>query len=730
MRNKLLGLLGITVVTSVLMFGCGTDSTDSKLPVPKEIKEVYVGNVPITEYSISYEGSGAKQAALLLSEYVNNVSGISLEVSNEDSSKTIYVICDKNAFVDEVTNETVSNHETTIIDGQIIITGSDKDELEKAVNAFANSYLGYQWAGTENVVLCEDMSVIRIPETYEIDNPWMKEREPIITLWNVNSARGVFLNENTSLKVDIMSFSDKQLYDYVRMMKYLGFTGIQVTDMCSAWAGAGSVEYCHEKLRTMADAAHSMDMNFTLWVWGSEFTGYGWVDNDVTYEAGEYDCARNNPKVQETFDKYYDYYAELADCTDRLIAHFYDPGNLDDANDVAYFASVLRDKFVAINPRVDFGVSCWVDCFDKNTLVATLGNDVTLYEGMQHDDSSLYAPFRQTVSGLNARLGTWEWNGCEMEIDQLAQMNYQPSILQETYQTLRNYDGIMTPDYWSTMDSYHILNAFSLYCSSQLLQNPDADLIELTEQIAYLTVGDEYASDFADILLLIETARSGYTWNQFFWSKDENLLKGNDYPYEDIISKCERLLPVLDEMIVNDTESNGLPLPMSLKDVLSLIRPHVTQIYEYAIFRKDFDSFKAEYDSLTEEEVYEALETLGTPISEYNCVIGLWGQIEARVQRELIVEFCQSKGIEVPKASPDFDINRKFRIYSYFCMYQKGHDEPVVQYPPYFQYGVAYNEYDTLLLVNELIEDGVFTKNTDDEGVYLTDWNNMRFAFN
>lgn len=729
MKKRLAIILGILATTTLI--GCGTKTREVKLPVPEEPVNVFIGDIPITEYAVTYEGSGAKQAALLLSSYIDNITGLEISVNKNDSKQNrIQVIEDKKAFINEESGETYEDHTISIIDGNVLIQGSNDEELEKAIYAFANAYLGYEWAGTMDERLCYESTTLRIPWTYEIDNPWMKQREPIITLWNVNSARGAFLNENTSLKVDIMSFSDDQLYEYVRMMKNFGFTGIQVTDMCSAWAGAGGISYCHDKIRTMANAAHSMDMDFTLWVWGSEFTGYGWVDNDVTYDVGDYGCARNNPEVQACFDRYYDYYAELADCSDRVIAHFYDPGNLGDANDVAYFASVLRDKFKAVNPEIDFGVSCWVDCFDKDILVATLGNDVTLYEGMQHDDTNLYGPFRQTVSNLNCRLGTWEWNGCEMEIDQLAQMNYQPTILQETYQTIRNYDGIMTPEYWSTMDSYHVLNAFSLYCSSRLLQNPDEDLIELTEQVATLTVGDEYASDFADILLLIEEARSGYTWNQFFWSKEENLLKGNDYPYEDIIAKCERLIPALNEMIDSSTESNGLPLPMPLKDVLSLIKPHLSQIYEYALFRRQFDEFKTSYDGLSEDEVYQYLEQLGTPIAEYNCVIGLWGQIEARVQRELIVEFCQSKGIEVPKASPDYDLNRKFRIYSYFCMYQKGHNEPVAQYPPYFQYGAAYNEYDTPLLVEELVEDGVFTKNKDDDGVYLTDWDNYRFAFN
>lgn len=558
------------------------------------------------------------------------------------------------------------------------------------------------------------------------ENAWMQEREAIVTLWNVNAPRGIFVNSNTSLKTDIMSFSEEQLRDYVKMLKFCGFTGVQVTDMCSAWAYAGGVDFVQERIRILADAAHVEGMNFTLWVWGAEFTGYGWVDNSVTYDKGEYSYAYENPDVVASFEKYYDYYAELADCSDRVIAHFYDPGNLTEAEDVAFFSKMLRDKMKKKNPDLDFGVSCWVDCFDKKTLVKKLGKDITLYEGMQHGKEESYAPFRQMVSDLGCRLGTWAWNTCEMEIDQLAQMDFQPTIIQETYKTLREYDGIMPSSYWSEMDSNHVMNVFSLYCAGHLLQDPELDVQDLTYEVALKTVGEEYASDFAEMLSLIEEARSGYTWNTFFWDTEEYILKSDEYPSEDIINKSERLLPVLQEMIDKGIEANEMPLPISLHDLLSLMKPQMMQIYEYALFRRDFDALKTGTDS--KQELEEKLQELSKPIPEYNCVIGLWGQIEARAQRELILEFCKEKNLKIPEV-PDFDMNRKYRIYQYFVHYQKGKEEPVMQSFPYFQYGVAYGEEETVRLVNELVEEGVFSKNEDGR-VYLTEWENYRYLFN
>lgn len=711
------------------LMGCGKQETADESEVQFYDYQVYVGETPIDEYEIVYEGGGAKPAALLLSEYIKNISGTELKVSKNPSlpeNRQIKVVVPKD-------NKDFEYHETKIKDGGITVIGDCEEEITKAAYGFINTYLGYEFAGTERErVNVSNLGILRIPENSGVDAPWMEKREPIITLWKTNSPRGVYRNENSSLKVDVMNYSEEELYSYVRMMKHLGFTGIQVTDMCSAWAGEGSINAVHDKIRFMADAAHSMDMDFTLWVWGAEFTGYGWVDNTVTYDAGEYGAARNNPDVIACFEKYYDYYAELADVTDRLIAHFYDPGNLGDANDVAYFSGMLRDKFKAINPTVDFGVSCWVDQFDKNTLVSNLGDDITLYEGMQHNHNENYAPFRQTVSSLNCRLGMWEWNGCEMEIDQLAQMNYQPSILKENYQTLREYDGVLKPEYWSTMDSYHVLNAFSLYAAARLEQDPDLDVIELTDEVARLTVGEEYADDFAQMHLLLEEARSGYTWNDFFWDNPDYLIKSDKYPYEDIIEKFDRLYPILNQMIDEGIESAGLPLPIPLTDVLRLFRSHLIQIDTYALFRRDFAGFKEAYDKGETEPwwVEEKLIELSDPIPDFDTVVGLWGQIEQRAQRELIVEWCLAHDME-PPIIDTLDYKRKQIIYQYFVMYQEGHEEPVIQYPPYFQYGAAFNEYDTPRLVDDLVAEGILIEAEDEDGgVYLTDFDDYRLAFN
>jgi hypothetical protein len=39
------------------------------------------------------------------------------------------------------------------------------------------------------------------------------------------------------------------------------------------------------------------------------------------------------------------------------------------AEDVAFYANILKNKMQAINPEIDFGVSCWIDVFDKELFV-------------------------------------------------------------------------------------------------------------------------------------------------------------------------------------------------------------------------------------------------------------------------------------------------------------------------------------------------------------------------
>lgn len=686
--------------------------------------DMFVGDISLDNYTVIRSKNVSVSAAHDLIYYMNQTCGALPDMAETDSDSPGLSLSIDGTLP-------AGSYKIEGSGGNITIAGADSDSLLCGIHQFANTYLGWMYAGTEKEARISSSVPTHIPSDIQTAaDPWIEEREAIITLWNVNYSRGVFLNNSTSLKNDVMSFSDEQLYSYVKMLKYCGFTGIQATDMCSAWAGAGGKEYVHERLRLLADAAHSLDMKFTLWVWGAEFTGYGWADEDVTYDPQGYDFAWQNPAVLAAFEKYYSFYAELADCCDRVIAHYSDPGQLHASEDVAFFARMLSEKFFLVNPDIDFGVSCWIDQFDKGTLIRELGNNVTIYEGTYHEDLDRLSVFRSFCVQNECRLGTWAWNTCEMEIDQLAQMNYNPHIIRNLYQSTMQYDGVKKPEYWSEMDSYHVLNVFSLYCAGQLLVDPGREPEALTYEIALAAVGQKYAEDFADILDLIEDARSGESWDTYWWSNENYILKSDAYPAEEILSRADKAIDILQEMIDSGLTVNTLPLPLELTEVLQLMLPHVRQIRDFAQFRIDLSQAEnMAAGGFSAEEIQTQVNSISTPISEYNTVIGLWGQVEARAQQELLLAFCRKNNLEMPRNAA-FDRDRKFRIYSQFITDQKGRKEIVYHYPPYFQYNVAYDAEVTDQLTAELVEEGLLSVDEDTGAVYLTDWEHYIYAFN
>lgn len=692
-------------------------------PVEANRKEaVYIGDVAIEQFVIVKGADARKRDCRELQTYIERTCGQKLRIEPEGASNPYTItLC-----VDESMD---TERKILIEDGKVLIKVKNKDGMSEGVHLFVNVYLGWIKAGTEEEHISNINSTIHIPGLVVDKTPWMEEREPIITLWNVNWSRGTYMDSAVSVKNQIIYFTEDQLYEYVKMMKFCGFTGIQVTDMCSAWAGLGSWQAVHEKLRILADAAHSMDMKFTLWVWGSEFADCSWVDNSVKYRSPGSGYSYESEEALATFEKYYDIYADLADCCDRVIGHYYDPGNLFTAEEIAYYAKMLRDKFLAVNPDIDFGVSCWVDTYDKQVYVDVLGTDITLYEDGYHENPQRdYEKFRGEVARLGCRAGTWAWNTCEMEIDQLAAMHFNMDFIRSVYDTAREYDSMIKPTYWSEMDSYHVLNVFSLYCAAQMLIDPEITNEELFTAISNAAVGEKYADNFAEMLDIIQDARTGSSADTFFWNSPNHILKSADYPARELLERCNRSIPILKEMIAAGIESNTLPLPISLQDVLSLMLPHLEQIRSYAEFRIGLSMLEEDYaKGMAKATVEQRVTQLSAPIKNYNCVIGAWGQIEARAQHEMLVAFCKKAGVEVPENAA-FHAERKIRIYMQFVSDQLGKQAPVVVGAPYYQLGLAYGE-DTAKLIQELVDEGYFTR-TADGGVYLTNWESYIYHFN
>ena len=146
---------------------------------------------------------------------------------------------------------------------------------------------------------------------------------------------------------------------------------------------------------------------------------------------------------------------------------------------------------------------------------------------------------------------------------------------------------------------------------------------------------------------------------------------------------------MLQEMIDRGMETNTFPFPIPLGDVLRMILPHLQQIRGYAQFRLELEALESAWQQRqSAEDTALALKEAAEPISDYNCVIGMWGQVEARAQRELVLEFCSRTGTEVP-VYPEWDRQRKQFIYERIVSDQKGKQEPVSTAAPYYQFGYA-----------------------------------------
>lgn len=725
----------LSVLVTVMLFVIPDWSIDKLTP---HAVTATIGETDISEYTIYYSGLKSKPAALKLHDLIYESTGNNLKVTRGYKQG--------NAIDIVVTDAEL---EIFVADGTVSISANSEEECIRAVYVFANTYLGYAFAGETREHIMDGVESVNIPynvESIKAVNSWMPEREPIICLWKTNIARGQYYNTDAALTSEIMSFSDDQLYEYIKMMKYCGFTGIQVTDMCSTWAVYGGYEYVHEKIRFMADAAHSLGMNFTLWVWGAEFTGYGWSDPSVKYHssvAGKY--AYESDEVVASFDKYYSIYAELADCSDRVIAHYDDPGQIKDSSEIGYFALMLRDKMRAVNPDIDFGVSDYTCKFDKYTIAGYLGNDFTLYSGASTYKTSDWKDFRSVARNLNVDLGIWSWNLVEMEIDQMAEMDVNARIIKNTYLKTREDDSIYKPTYWSEMESYHVANIFSLYCAGKLLINPELDTKVLLRDISEAVVGEKYADSMYEILAIIQDARTGDSFEEFRIGNDEYLRTSDKYPSEDILRRCRKFYPELEEMIKANLDGNTVPLPVPVTELLKVVRTHLKQIMEFAEFRVNLDEIKAEYYSLERPEddeaddyefnemyeemmvdVTEKLNNISRSIPNYDALIGAWGQPEALAQYKLLDSFCKEIGIETPKDEVYVYFRKQYMFEEMIALQKNSAARIDFEDDCSPLWTFAYGKEVAVELVDLLEADGLVTRN-EDGTVYLTNWETYVF---
>ena len=568
---------------------------------------------------------------------------------------------------------------------------------------------------------------------YSKENPWIAEREATVCTWKFDYNRGHVSNINVSLVNDFMCLSERQLKNYAQMLKECGMTGVQVMDICAAWRASGSWENVHDKFKAFANACHNIGLNFTVWCWAAEFSGYGWSDSDAVYcNSDPSKPAYEDEHVRALFNKYYDIYADLAPYADRVIAHFFDPGNLSDIPSIIYFIKLLESKFKAKNPNIKIAVDTWgcpkgypealVDAGMKDVMLMELPFlPVWRQPGKR-------AAFREGVKKLGCDLGSWGWYTTDMEIDQLAIMTVNNRSLKDVFnQTRAQADHVLIPRYWSDTDSYHILNFFSLYAAGHLLINPDDDPDKLLRDASRAVTGSnkENENRLVSVLELIRDARSGDSWDSYWWTEPGYILKNYN---GSILSRVDGAISALEKLIIEPEPTDGIAFPLTRKQLYRLILPHLYQIKQYAEFSHDFETIKKmKQNGASAEELQKKIDALDCEIPEYNCVTGLWGQAEARAAFEQTAEFCAENGLIAPQRSSAVRFEQKRRLIDCLRVKQRGRIEPVFITSLFYEGGIIGVEY-TDSLLEELAFEKVLVKNED--GKYaLSDYQKGRFDF-
>lgn len=570
------------------------------------------------------------------------------------------------------------------------------------------------------------------PALYSTENPWIKEREATLCTWKFDYDRGYIGNMSVSLLNDFMCLSERQLMDYASMIKACGFTGIQVMDICAAWRASGSPENVHDKFKILANACHITGLNFTLWCWAAEFSGHGWTEPSAVYQnrvPGR--PAFEDPAVLAIFEKYYDVYSEMAPYCDRVIAHFFDPGNLTDTESIISFLKLLAEKFRASNPSVKIAVDTWGCPEDYPGRLVEAGlKDVMLMElpFLPAWQEGKRARFREGVKKTGCGLGVWGWYTADMEIDQLAMMTVNNRVLKDVLNTVREQgDIVMTPEYWSETDSYHILNFFSLYAAGHLLIDPGEDPDKLLYDSAFAITGNANdAETLKYVLEVIRDARSGDTWDTYWWTSPNYVLKTQKW--ENVLPRAKDAITKLETLAELPEPACGIPFPLKRRQLYKLMLPHLQQIRQYSEFIRDLANIKAlKAGGAANDVLQDLIDGLDCEIPEYNCVTGLWGQPEAREAFILCEEFCKENGLKAPERSPSVKFKFKKRIVDRLTVSQRGSKERLSVDPLFYEGGLAGPEF-TEKIMDELYREGVLGR--DESGKYfLSGWQELRYDF-
>ena len=124
---------------------------------------------------------------------------------------------------------------------------------------------------------------LKIPELKLAEKPWIPEREYTVVAWAPRYVRGAFVNPYADERMNVWLYSERQLATYTEMFDWFGFSGVQLGTQCYSFGLFGSVEAYQDRLKTIARLTRQNGQHVTLKVWAAQFTGYNWIDPEITY---------------------------------------------------------------------------------------------------------------------------------------------------------------------------------------------------------------------------------------------------------------------------------------------------------------------------------------------------------------------------------------------------------------------------------------------------------------
>jgi len=495
-------------------------------------------------------------------------------------------------------------------------------------------------------------SGLAIPELHLSESPWIAQREYALCPWVPEFVRGVYSAPNPDQRLDIWLYSDEQIARYVEMFDWFGFSGCQLMETCYSYGAMGSPEAFQTRQKKFASEVRANGQDVTLWVWAAQFNKFNWNDPEVTYTPEKGNTAFNDPKVRACFEKYYNHYAELAPLVDRLMAHFYDPGSLTNRADVFNYMGLLREKFRAKNPKVDFAVDSW-DAGSESQYMGQLvdhgfGDSLFLEMSMpSYFPAGKRERLHEEAKEHGFKLGVWGWYTTDYETDQMPMMHVNAQLLSNFYRQIKNGVCQIQPiTYWSEMEAYHLNDIFTMYAASQLLWNPERDPHEILREIAEGIWGPRNGPAILAALELIQDTRTGPSWDTYWWTLPAYRL-GTENPEEDF-RRAEACLATLAKMKTDPAFVPKFPLPFPPATFVELILPQLEQIKQFAQFRIDAAKIRQSAQSgSSKEELAKMANAAWKPVPEFKTWVGTFGQPEGTMQEKILKQLAQELAIEV-----------------------------------------------------------------------------------